>query len=325
MEKETKLRALCILKILYELTDANHQLSTSEIAEQLEKKYGFKVYRTTIGSDIEQLRQFGIDICINKSTQNRYFLDGRLFDEQELKLLIDAVESSKFISEKKSKVLVEKLGELAGPKGTAELKRNLCIESRNKTVNDQIYNIVDALNDAINRGKKVAFQYFRYNVKKEQKLCCDGEVYILSPYTLVWNGDYYYVVGYSEKHHDIENFRVDRIYQQPKILREDALPRSENFDEVEYVKTMFSAHDKKPETVELICDNDLMDAIIDEFGEDVSSYAYNLSSFRVEVEVVTNHVFYSWVFGFGGRVKIKGPESVRCEYAEMVKVVFADL
>lgn len=112
MEKETKLRALCILKILYELTDVDHQLSTAEIAEQLEEKYGLKVYRTTINSDIEQLRQFGIDICINKSTQNRYFIDGRLFDVPELKLLIDAVESSKFITKRKARNWLRNSGHL---------------------------------------------------------------------------------------------------------------------------------------------------------------------------------------------------------------------
>ena len=179
MEKETKLRALCILKILYELSDVDHQLSTAEIAELLEEKYGLKVYRTTINSDIEQLRQFGIDICINKSTQNRYFIDGRLFDVPELKLLIDAVESSKFITKKKSMELVEKLGTLASKNSSTDLKRNLCIEGRLKPVNEQIYYIVDALNDAINQGKKVSFQYFQYNVKKEQKLRHDGEVYVV--------------------------------------------------------------------------------------------------------------------------------------------------
>ena len=325
MEKETKLRALCILKILYELSDVDHQLSTSEIAELLEEKYGLKVYRTTINSDIEQLRQFGIDICINKSTQNRYFIDGRLFDVPELKLLIDAVESSKFITEKKSKELVEKLGTLASQNSSTDLKRNLCIEGRLKPVNEQIYYIVDALNDAINQGKKVSFQYFQYNVKKEQKLRHDGEVYVFSPYTLVWNGDYYYVIGYSDKHQDIGSFRVDRIYKQPRILKEDAVPLPEDFEEAEYVKTMFHMYSKKPETVELICDNDIMDTIIDKFGEDVKTYAYNLSSFKAEVEVATSHVFYSWVFGFGGRVKIKGPESVKREYEEMVKAAAAGL
>lgn len=319
MEKETKLRALCILKILYEQTDVDHQLSTAQIARLLEDEYGIKAYRTTIGSDIEQLCRFGIDICMNKSTQNRYFMNGRLFDVPELKLLIDAVASSKFITEKKSKQLTEKLGMLAGKYSSAELKRNLCIEGSLKSVNEKIYYVVDALNDAINQGRKVSFQYFQYNVKKEQKLRHGGEVYIFSPYTLVWNGDYYYVVGYSDKHQKVGSFRVDRIYNQPKILSESAVSRPADFDEAEYVKTMFRMYSKKPQTVELICDNDTMDTIIDKFGKDVKTYAYNLTSFMAEVEVATSHVFYSWVFGFGGKVKIKAPESVKHEYEDMVR------
>ena len=325
MEKETKLRALCILKILYEITDVDHQLTTAELAEQLESRYGLKAYRTTINSDIEQLRQFGIDICVNKSTQNKYFMDGRLFDLPELKLLIDAVESSKFITEKKSKELIEKLGTLASKNQSSNLKRNLCIEGRLKPINEQIYYIVDALNDAINQGKKVSFQYFQYNVKKEQKLRHDGEVYTFSPYTLVLNSDYYYVIGYSDKHGNVGSFRVDRIYKQPKILKDDAVPLPEDFDEAEYVRTMFRMYSKKPETVELICDNSIMDTIIDKFGEDVKTYAYSLSTFKAEVEVATSHVFYSCVFGFRGQVKILGPEKVKNEYAEMVKAAAAEL
>ena len=108
-------------------------------------------------------------------------------------------------------------------------------------------------------------------------------------------------------------------------MKEDAIPRPEDFDEAEYVKTMFHMYSTKPQMVELICDNDIMDTIIDKFGEDVKTYAYSLSSFKAEVEVATSHVFYSWVFGFGGRVIIKGPESVKREYAEMVKAAAAGL
>ena len=325
MEKETKLRALCLLKILYERTDEDHPLSTAELIQLLEDEYDLHVYRTTVSNDIEQLKQFGIEIYTVRTVQNKYFLNDRLFDIPELKLLIDAVESSKFITEKKSKELVEKLGTLASKNKASELRRNLCIEGRLKPANEQIYYIVDALNDAINQGKKVSFQYFQYNVKKEQKLRHDGEIYTFSPYTLVWNGDYYYVVGYSDKHGDIGNFRVDRIYKQPKILKDDAVPRPEDFDEAEYVRTMFRMYSKKPETVELICNNEIMDTIIDKFGEDVKTYAYSLSSFKAEVEVAASHVFYSWVFGFGGKVKILGPKNVKEEYEKMIRDVAASL
>lgn len=325
MGKETKLRPLCLLKILYEKTDEDHPLSTNELIALMESEYGLYAYRTTIAADVEQLKKFGMDIRTIKMASNQYYIGNRRFSLFELKLLIDAVESSKFITEGKSKELVGKLIALASENKAFELKRNLCIEGRIKPSNEQIYYIVDALNDAINQGKKVSFQYFQYNVKKEQKLRHDGEIYIFSPYTLVWNGDYYYVIGFSDKHQSIGSFRVDRIFNQPKILRENAVPCPKDFDEAKYVKTMFRMYNKEPQMVELICDNDLMDAIIDKFGCDVKTYAYSMSAFKVEIELAASHVFYAWVFGFGGKVKILGPKNVKDEYAGMVKSAARDL
>ena len=319
MEKKTKLRPLCLLKILYEKTDMDHPLSTSELIAFMDSEHGLHVYRTTIAADIEQLKKFGIDVRTIKTASNQYYIGNRLFSLSELKLLIDAVESSKFITEEKSKELVGKLISLASENKASELKRNLCIESRIKPANEQIYNIVDVLNEAINQDKKVSFQYFQYNVKKEQKLRHDGEFYSFSPYTLVWNGDYYYVIGFSDKHQNIGSFRVDRIFNQPKILRENAVPCPKDFNKAKYIKTMFRMYNKEAQTVELICDNDLMDTIIDKFGRDVKTYAYSMTAFKAEIEVAASHVFYSWVFGFGGKVKILGPKNVEGEYAEMVK------
>ena len=325
MGKKTKLRALCLLKMLYERTDENHPLSTAELIELMKEEYDLDIYRTTIANDAEQLRQFGIEICSIRTAQNNYFLNERLFDMSELKSLIDAVESSKFITEKKSKELVEKIGVLTSKNKAMELKRNLCVEGRLKSENEQVYHILNVLNDAINQGKKVSFQCFQYNVKKEQRLWREGEVYTFSPYTLVWNGDYYYVAGYSDQHKAIWSFRVDRIYKQAKILKEDAVPRPDSFDEDRYVRTKFRMNSKEPETVELICANETMDAIIDKFGEDVKTYAYNLSSFKAEVEVATSHVFFGWIFGLGGRVVINGPQRVKDEYEKMVRDAAANL
>ena len=139
-------------------------------------------------------------------------------------------------------------------------------------------------------------------------------IYTFSPYTLVWNGDYCYVAGFSDKHQNIGSFRVDRIYKPPKILREDVVPRPEGFSEASYIRTMFRMYNKEPQTVELICDNDLMDTMIDKFGIDVKTYAYSLSAFKAEVKVAVSHVLYS----FGGKVRIKGPESVKELYRDMV-------
>ncbi len=318
MDNDAKLRPLYLAKILYEMTDEDHYLTTAQLIQILEEKYGIKSHRQTIKAEIELLKQFGLEIEEVKSTQNRYNLYGRTFDAPELKLLIDAVESSKFITSCKSKELVQKIGTLASDHIAASLTRNVSCEGRIKPGNERIYHIVDAINEAINKKKKISFQYFQYNVRKEQKLKHNGEPYVITPLHLVWNGDYYYMVGVYDYKQRIGNFRVDRIAKSPVILNEEGTPAPEDFNIDEYINTTFRMFNSEHAEVELICDNEVMDSIIDKFGTDVTTYANNMTSFRAVVNVAVNHVFYSWVFGFGGKVKIKGPEDVRKKYMEML-------
>ena len=319
MDNEAKLRPLYLAKILYEQTDEEHFLTTAQLIQILEEQYGIRSHRQTIKTEIELLRQFGLEIEEVKSTQNRYNLFGRKFDAPELKLLIDAVESSKFITAGKSKELVEKLSSLASNHVAASLKRNVSCEGRIKPGNERIYFIIDAINEAINANKKISFQYFKYNVRKEKKLKRDGESYVITPLHLVWNGDCYYMVGVYDYKQRLGSFRVDRIAKCPTILQEDGTPAPEGFNIDEYINTTFHMFNSQREEVELICDNEVMDSIIDRFGEDVTTYAYNMTSFRVVVNIAVSHVFYSWVFGFGGKVKIKGPDHVKEKYAEMLR------
>lgn len=319
MDNEAKLRPLYLAKILYEKTDEEHFLTTAQLMQILEEQYGIKSHRQTIKGDIELLKQFGMEIEEVKSTQNRYNLYGRRFDVPELKLLIDAVESSKFITAKKSKELVEKLGVLAGEYASAKLKRNVSCEGRVKSGNERIYLIVDAINEAINSNKKISFQYFQYDVRKQQKLKRNGEPYTITPLHLVWNGDYYYMVGVYDYKQRIGSFRVDRIAKRPNILDEDGTPAPEGFDINEHINTTFRMFSSDRAEVELICDNDVMDAIIDRFGEDVTTYANDMTSFRAVVDIAISNVFYSWVFGFGGKVKIKEPAVVRESYSSLLR------
>lgn len=318
MDNEAKLRPLYLAKILYEMTDEDHYLTTAQLIQILEEKYGIKSHRQTIKAEIELLKQFGLEIEEVKSTQNRYNLYGRTFDAPELKLLIDAVESSKFITSSKSKELVQKISTLASDHIAASLTRNVSCEGRIKPGNEKIYHIVDAINEAINKKNKISFQYFQYNVRKEQKLKHNGEPYVITPLHLVWNGDYYYMVGVYDYKQRIGNFRVDRIAKCPAILNEEGAPAPEGFDIDDYINTTFRMFNSEHAEVELICDNEVMDSIIDKFGTDVTTYANNMTSFRAVVNVAVNHVFYSWVFGFGGKVKIKGPENVKQKYTDML-------
>ena len=319
MESIKNLRAMYIAKILYEQTDDEHPISTNELIHCLEEKYGIKAHRVTIYEDIQQLKAFGLDIFIIKSTQNKYYLGNRLFDLPELKLLVDAVESSKFITPKKSQELVEKIGRLASKNKSIDLQRNLCPEGRIKPVNEKIYYIVDTIHSAINSGKKIAFPYFFYTADKQQHLRHDGEAYVFSPWMLVWNGDYYYMLGWYDKKQLVASFRVDRIASTPEILDEDAVPPPAGFDPAEHVNSMFNMFTSERIPIKLLCDNDTIGTIIDRFGENVKTEIADENHFIAHIDHAISHVFFCWIFGFGGKVRIISPDSAISKYKELLQ------
>ena len=317
METTKNLRALYLAKILYEQTDEDHPLTTNQLIEALKNEFGISAHRVTIYEDMEHLRSFGFDIYTVKSKQNKYYLAARLFDLPELKLLIDAVESSKFITAKKSKELVEKIGRLASRNKADELRRFLYAEGRIKPENEKIYYIVDAIHAAISAGKKIAFPYFQYNGKKQKRLRNGGNEYVCSPWMLVWNGDYYYLLSHTDKH-GITPFRVDRIATPPRILDEAAVPQPEDFD-ISRINTMFGMFIGEPQRVTLVCENSVMDYIVDRFGDEVEAQPLDSKCFLADVNVAVSKPFYGWVFGFEGKVKIKGPAKVKREYEKMLR------
>ena len=319
MDNNDKLRPMYLAKLLYDHTDEDNFLTTAQLIEMLKEQYGINAHRQTIKSDIQFLREFGIEIQEVKSTQNRYNICGRQFDTPELKLLIDAVESTKFITVDKSKQLVDKICSLTSKNIAPSLKRNVTCEDRIKLSNEKVYYIIDAINEAINGNKKIGFQYFKYNEYKEKCLRHNGELYVVTPIKLVWNGDFYYLVGIYGENQQVRNYRVDRIESRPEILDDEGVPVPEDFDLEKYLSTTFRMYGSEYTRVELVCDNDVMDSIIDRFGEEVETSIHNMSSFNAVVDVAVSHVFYSWVFGFGGKVKIKGPKDVREGYEKMVK------
>lgn len=322
---ETKPRILYLLKILEQYTDEEHPLTTNQLIEKLNQEYGISAHRTTLAKDITALREFGIDIVTVRSTQSRYFIAGRKFELPELKLLIDAVQSSKFITARKSQAMIEKLQTLASEGQVDRLKRNNYVANRIKPDNEQIYYIVDTMNDAINENRQISFQYFEYTGSKEKQLKNNGEVYQFSPYHMLWNGDYYYVLGYSKKHGKITTFRVDRIAETPEVLQEESIPKPEGFDLAEFTKSVFLMYDGEKAVVELRCDNSVMKNVIDRFGEDVMTSVCDMASFLVQAEVYAGPTFFGWVFGFGGKVRILGPERVKEQYRQMVLEAYGDL
>lgn len=320
MDKKLRLRPFYVANILKEYTDETHYLTIVQINKILEEKYGFGGnYRATIRGDIEALIESGMEIEVEHSTQNRYRLVSRNFDTAELKALIDAVLSSKSISKKKSVDLVRRLGKEAGTHQQKALVRHIEVENRIKGTNEKVFMIVDAINEAITDKKKLSFLYFHYNGQKKKELKNEGEPYIVSPYKLVWNGDFYYMIAWSDKHEKVCVYRVDRIYKLPKVLEESGIPEPADFDMNIYLNSMFRMYSTKRRNVELLCDNDVMDAFIDRFGEKMEVRSIGENQFKTTIQIATNHIFYSWIFGFGGKVSIVGPKEVKEEYVSMLK------
>lgn len=319
MENNTKVRPLYLAKILVERTDEDHFLTTNQLIDILKNEYDIPAHRQTVAFEVKLLQQVGLDIDVQKSVQNRFRYVGRQFDVAELKLLIDAVESSKFISTKRSLQLSEKLSSLAGTYKAVEFKRNILVEGKVKTSNEKVTIIIDAVNTAINKKRKISFLYFHYNEKKKKAYKNDGKPYFFSPYNLVWNGDYYYMIGWSDKHEKITTFRIDRISECPKILEKKAEPKPKDFNINKHINEAFHMFDCEKEVVTLQCDNDVMDAIIDKFGEQVKVKNNRNGTFEITETVAVSNVFYSWIFGFGGKVKILRPENIAIQYKSLLK------
>ena len=319
---DIRLRVLYMYQLLQKYTDVEHQLSTNQIRIIMEKEHGISMHRTTVPGDIEMLKAVGIDVHVRRSRQNRYYLENSYFELPELKILIDAVESSKFITEKKSHILVEKLMKLTSETSAAKLKRNLHTSGRVRSGNEKGYYIVDAINVAINIGKQISFYYTDYNVRKRKILRNNGNPYIVSPYTLIWNGDFYYLVGWDHEKEKMRTYRVDRILKRPDILIEDVLPVPEDFDVARYTREVFRMYDnEETKKVTLLCENTVMKGIIDKFGMGVTVKKVDVDHFRARVKVCTSPTFFSWVFQWGGKIQIESPGDVLNEYIEMAKKV----
>ena len=315
---EKKSRTLYLMKILYDRTDKEHPLTTNQLISVLDEEYGFKTHRTTIASDVTTLQQFGLPIMVIHSTQCKYYIEERGFKLEDVKSIIDAIESLNAISAKKSAELINMMYRFVSKWQVDKLKRNNYIANKGLNNNEKMCDINNAINVAINNNRKTSFQYYDYTGLKRKTLKNYGEIYKISPYNIVWANDHTYVVGFSDKRDMVLSFRIDRISYVPDILDEVAVEQPVDFDIEKYVKSTFNMYRGDLTTVDLRCDNKLMKTIIDKFGEDVEVLAYDMTSFHIIVDVEVSQVFFGWLFGFAGQVQIIGPEEVKEEYKSMI-------
>ena len=310
-----KSRLIVLSKMFYTQTDEEHTMTNLQILDYL-KEHDVPANEKTLRGDIRLLKELGFDIVTIVSRPNRYYQGKREFTLPELKLLIDAVCSSRFITTKKSHDLGTKLAELASDNQKKELRRNVYATNRVKNSNESIYGMVDMINEAINSHRQIQFKYREYDGDLKPVLRNNGEVYELSPYALFWNEDYYYVVGWSEKHSNVSTFRADRLVD-PVIIDKKTRRKPKDFDLDDYSRRIFEMYDGEPTEVKLEVRNDLAKYLVDRFGTDLETMPSSDDYFQVTVEVSLSPTFYAWVFRFGGEIRILSPAKAVNEITEM--------
>ena len=315
MAENEKLTILYLMSVLLEETDKEHTMNADALCDTLDNRYGVSCSRKTIYRDINRLKEYGLEIGQVKGSNPGYYIEKRDFELAELKLLVDAVQASKFITVTKSDELIKKLAKLTSRENAKQLKRQIFIYNRPKTGNETIYANVDVIHEAINANKQVSFSYCEWTVKKELKQRKDGEKYIVSPWSLTWDDENYYLVAYDAKADMIKHYRVDKM-EKIKLLpgRREGKEQFRGFDLAAVAKKTFGMYGGEDAKVSLYCENHLAGVIIDRFGKDVMMIPKGQDHFSVSVLVAVSPQFFGWITGVGTGIRINGPEEVKKEY-----------
>ena len=317
-----KARLLVLTKMFYELTDEDHPMDTFEIIDYL-VEHGVPANTKTLRSDIKLLKDQDIDIITVSGRPNKYFLGVRLFEMPEIKLLLDAVASSRFITKSKSKELSRKLIRLVSGNQRKQLTRHMYTTGRVKPGNENIFYYVDLINNAIELKRKISFRIIEFDGRKRKILRNDGEVYVISPYAMYWNDDFYYVVGWSDKRDTIGAYRIDRM-DDPQILDEKTAGKPKGFRVTDYSHKVFEMFAGEDVRVKLECRNDLMKYVIDRFGVKFETEPATEDTTYCYVDVCLSPTFYGWVFGFKGEIKIVEPVEAVEEIVSMSRKLISE-
>ena len=306
-----KLKLIYLMKIFLERTDETHSITMPEIIDAL-AAYDISAERKSLYNDIENLRVYGLDVIGTQEDRTySYHIGNRQFELAELKLLVDSVQSAKFITAKKSNELIKKIEGLASKYEASQLHRQVFVAGRIKTMNESIYYNVDRIHTAIAENSRITFQYFQWNVDKKMELRHDGALYEVSPWSLSWDDENYYMIGYDTEAQLIKHYRVDKMLHIR--MSDESREGKEHFkklDMADYAKKSFGMFRGKETSVKMLVNNSLAGVIIDRFGKDVMMIPEDEDHFRVNVDVHVSKQFLGWVFSLGEAVKIIGPDEV---------------
>lgn len=318
-----KLKLLYLYKIFCEQTDEDNGITINDIVQYLASN-GIKSERKTIYTDIKQLQLFGLDIITKKTTTVTYHLASRDFELGEIKTLCSLVASSKFITESKSKDLIKKLGSLTTHKNAVSLQRNVIVADRCKTDNESVYSVMEIVDEAVRQKKQVSFNYLSYGLDKNLYTKRDGERYTASPYLIVCDNEYHYMVAYYKRYGRIVNFRLDKI---KNVKIENVLitvSPNADFNPARYKRKLFTMYGGTPEKVRLRIDNSLIGVALDRFGKDIKLLPYDSNSFCIDVDIEVSDAFFGWLFKFGKQICVLSPESVNTAFQDKLKALICD-
>lgn len=315
-----KLKILYLLDMLKKETDENHAISMNHIIDGL-ARVGIKAERKSIYDDIESLRSYGYDIILQKNPTGYYLVnDG--FEIAELKTLVDIVLSSKFLSEKKSGQLIKKLENLTSRHEATSLQRQVYVADRVKATNESIYYNVDDIHEAIKRDANITFKYLEWSESKKLVPRKNGSKYVVSPISLVWSEENYYLVGYDNMADKVKHYRVDKI-KDIEILEEKRCEESKKikFDPAKFSKSTFGMYGGENIRVQLTFKKNMIGVMIDRFGKDIPIIKKDEETYTTNVSVVKSNQFFGWITGLGQDVQITGDDEVIEEYKAYLKKI----
>ncbi len=311
-EKTNKIKLLKLWELLSQNTDSEHPMGTPEILDRL-KAMGIDCDRRTLYDDIKTLNSFGYEVDCVRGASNEYSVDSSAFDVTELRILMDAVQASSFITDKKTDALVDKIAHLAGSRRAEVLKQNIVAFNTTKSTNEHIYYTVNEISNAIISQKKIEFTYFKYDSDHERVYRTDegGEVklYKVNPYATIFSDDKYYLVCYDDKHGEMSHYRVDRM-ERVRVLDEEITPTNsvKGFDIQSHKKQVFSMFTGERKNVVFEADVSLIDVIFDKFGDIKMTERDDKVTFESEVQV--SPTFIAWCCSFGNRLRVVSPPTV---------------
>ena len=317
-----KLKILYVMDYLLKYSDEEHPVSVAQLIAHLDN-HGISAERKSIYDDIECLREYGLDINqTGTGKTNGYYVSGRDFELPELKLLVDSVQCSKFITHKKTMSLIKKIGELASVHEAKSLNRQVYVNNRIKTMNESIYYNVDEIHRGIAENKKIRFHYFEYSVQKERRFRRNGAWYVISPYALSWDDENYYLVGYDSEVGRIKHFRVDKMADIGLTEQDrDGQDSYTAMDMAVYSRKTFGMFTGEETQVKHRFENDMVGVVMDRLGRDVMLIPDGPEHFTLRTDVVVSPQFFAWIFGFAGKAQILEPQSVAEAMREQIKKV----